>query len=90
MKHSGGAGINDKVWYIERYMRKEAKYKLKRPVRLTKEGMDLRVIICHIREDRFKTGAHILSISDDNSRLTVTIVKTRIELACPCDAFTAF
>jgi hypothetical protein len=61
------------VCHIERYMRKEAKYKGKRPVvssemrlRLTKDDMDLGVTICHIREDPFRTGAHILSISDND------------------------
>jgi hypothetical protein len=34
---------------------------------LTKDETDLRVTICHIRRSRFRTRAHILPISDDNS-----------------------
>jgi hypothetical protein len=52
-------------------MRIEAKYMLKRPavsmetrLHLTEDDTDLRVTICHIREDRFRTGAHILPIGD--------------------------
>jgi hypothetical protein len=49
-------------------MRNEAKYMVKRPVvssetrlRLTKDDVDLRVTICHIRDDQFRTGAHKFS-----------------------------
>jgi hypothetical protein len=56
MEFSGGARINDVVSYIGRYVRKEAKYMLKRHIInvnltscLTKDDTDLRVTIRHIR-----------------------------------------
>jgi hypothetical protein len=67
MDLSGGAGINDEFWKIDLIHAKEAKYKRKRPndsnetrFCLRRDDLDLRVTICHIREDRFRTGAHIL------------------------------
>jgi hypothetical protein len=69
MDLSGGAGVNDEISYIGWYMRKEAKYKLKRPVVrvetrscLTKDDMDLRVTVCHIRWSPFRSAAHILAV----------------------------
>jgi hypothetical protein len=79
MKHSGGAGVNEDVWYIAVIHAKEAKYMQKHPndsnktrFCLTKDDMDLRVTICHIQEDWFRTGAHILPISEVNSAIVAT------------------
>jgi hypothetical protein len=54
--YSGGAGVNNEVWYIAVIHAKEAKYMRKRPndsnetrFCLTKDDMDLWVTICHIR-----------------------------------------
>jgi hypothetical protein len=86
MDLSGGARVNDEVWYIERYMRKEAKYMQKRPNEsnktrfcLSKHDLDLWVTICHIRRSQFGTGAHILlSIGDDRLRVNSAIaIETR-------------
>jgi hypothetical protein len=48
---------------------KEAKYEVKCPndssktrVCLKEDATELWVTICHIREDRFRTGAHILAV----------------------------
>jgi hypothetical protein len=60
MKRSGGARVkafpNGDKGHMEPFMQNEAKYMLERPVVnlnltscLTKDDMDLRVTICHIR-----------------------------------------
>jgi hypothetical protein len=69
-------------------MRKEAKYMLKRDLCLTKDDMDLRVTICHIRGRR--SFEPELTFWRSFALLTVTIVKTHIELACPCIALQSF
>jgi hypothetical protein len=50
----------DKVHVVDS-CEKRLSIMLKRPVCLTKDDMELTVTIYHIREDRFRTGAHILA-----------------------------
>jgi hypothetical protein len=60
---------------------------------LTNDDTDLRVTICHIRENQFRTGAHILPFSecfvDVNSAIATVETRCRL-LACSCNAFTSF
>jgi hypothetical protein len=92
-KRSGGARVN-KSGLI--HARQKAKYKLERPIisagmryYLTEDDMELRVTICHIQgEIRLEPELTFYTLARFRVDRAIAKVKTRIELACSCIAFT--